>query len=109
MPGPPVAERADPEQNGQRDDEQDDGDGGRTGRIVGLDLARDVDRGDLGLEGDIAGDQYDRTEFADGPGEGQRDAGKDRWQQVRKDDWPADRERAGAQRLRRLLHVTVEL
>ena len=46
--------------------------GRRAGGVVALDLAEDEDRRDLGLERDVARDQHDRAELADGAGEGER-------------------------------------
>jgi hypothetical protein len=75
----------------------------------GLQLPEDVDGRDLRLERDVPGDQDDRAELAHGPRKGERDAGKDRRQQVREDDPPEDLERAGPERGRCLLHLLVEL
>ena len=46
----------------------------------------DVHRGDLGLERDVADDQHDRPELADGAGERQRRPGEDGGQDRRQDD-----------------------
>ena len=103
------AKRLTDDQQGQRDRQQDDRDGGRAGDVAVLDLAADEDRGDLGLERDVARDQDQRAVLAERPGEGEQHAGEDAGQQVGEDDPPEDGEAAGPERGRRLLHLLVQL
>src|SRR6266540_3607969 len=56
--GPPSLQDVEGDQHDQRDDEQHGRHRGGAGRVVGLDLAEDVDRGHLGLERQIARDQH---------------------------------------------------
>src|SRR5205823_1758626 len=102
MPSSPVPEGADREQHAERDQEEQNGDRRGADRVARLDLARDVDRGNLGLERDVSRDQHDGSELADGAGKCKRDAGENRGEQVREDDAAEDRESPGAERLRRL-------
>src|SRR2546429_8062926 len=74
MPGSPVPEGADRKQHAERDQEQQNGDRRGADRVARLDLARDVDRGNLGLERDVSRDQHDGSELADGAGKCKRDA-----------------------------------
>src|SRR5215207_4345814 len=65
VPRRPAPERSDPEQHGERDDQDKDGHSGRAGRVAALDPPEDEHRCDLGLEGQVPGNQHDRAEFAD--------------------------------------------
>ena len=56
-----------------------------------------------------AGEEQDRAELAEGAGEGERDAGGEAGEEVGEDDAAEDREAAGAERGRRLLHLAVHL
>src|SRR6266540_3500044 len=67
---------ADRDQREERDRQQDHGNGGGARDVVALDLPEDVDGRDLGLPRDVAGDEDDRSELADGARERQRDAGE---------------------------------
>ena len=116
MPGPDVAPRArghavDLQLRDQRQrrparparaSQQHDRHGRRRGQVFVLDLAEDVDRADLGLERQVAGDQHERAELADGAREAERDPGDDRRRQRRQHDPPQHRHRAGARARRRL-------
>ena len=80
------AHMLDPEEDHERDHEQDHRDRGGAGRVAALDLAEDEDRGDLGLEGDVARDQDQRAELADRARERERAiAGEDRRGEVGED------------------------
>ena len=83
--------------------------GGRRRRPVGLDLADDVERRDLGVEGDVARDEHERAELAERAGEGEAGAAEDRRDEVREDDAAEDGEGPRAERGGGLLHVAVEL
>ena len=54
--------------------------------VVALGQPEDLRRGDLGLEREVARNEDDRAELADGPGEGQAGAGQHRGQHAREDD-----------------------
>ena len=56
-----------------------------------------------------AGEEQDRAELAERPGEGERDAGGEAGEEVGEDDAAEDREAAGAERGRRRLHLAVHL
>ena len=60
------------------DGEQEDRDGRGARVVAGLHPAEDVDGRGLGLERDVPGQQDQRAELADRPGEGERAAGEDR-------------------------------
>src|SRR6188472_252813 len=91
MARPPASEGADREQHGEREPEEHDRDRRGADRVVALDLAEDVDGRELRLERDVAGDEDDRAELADGAGEAHRGAGEDRGDEVREHDAPEDR------------------
>src|SRR5215211_928195 len=109
MVRPPAVDQAQPEEQGERDHEQHDGDRRRARRLSALHLPEDVDRGNLGLERLVARQEDHRAELAHGPGEakgrpreyGRREGGQD--------DPPEGGEAARPQRSRRLLHVAVQL
>ena len=56
------------------------------GQITALEEAEDPRRGDFGLERQVARDEHDGPELADGAGEGEADAGEDGRQDAREDD-----------------------
>src|SRR6266404_2620607 len=105
MPGGPPADAADPEEDGEGDREQQHGECRRSGRVAAVQMLEDIERGDLRLEREVAGNEDDGTELAHSAREGERDAGEQRGQKVRKDDAPKDREPVGAERRRRLFHL----
>ena len=61
------------------------------------------------MSGQAAGEEQDGAELAEGAGEGEGDPGAESGQQVGEDDAAEDREAAGAERGRRLLHLPVHL
>ena len=72
--------------------------------------AEDEDRRDLGLVRQVAGDDHERADLADRPGERERDAGEDPREDVREDRCGGRSSSSrGAERARRLLHLAVEL
>src|SRR4051794_7818580 len=91
----PAAQRADREEHGERDHEQQDGERRSALHVVAVDPLEDVERRDLCLEREVARDEDDRAELADRARECERDAGQERRQQIREDDPPKDREAAG--------------
>ena len=109
MAGGPAPEGADREQDAERDREQQHREGGGTRRVAAVDPLEDVERGDLRLEREVAGDEDHGAELADRARERERDSGQERRQQVRKDDAAEDREPVGAERGGGLLHLPVEL
>src|SRR6266480_1508575 len=109
MAEPPAPEGVEHDEGDEGGCEQDDRDGRRPAHVVALDLAEDVDGGNLGLEGDVAGYEDDRAELPDRPREGERAAGEDGGREVRQDDAAEDRPGTGPERRRRLLHLLVEL
>src|SRR5712691_7669139 len=109
MPRPPARQSRDPEQDQERDREEDHRDRGGSGDAVAFDLTEDEHRGDLRLEGEVAGDQDERAELAHRTGESERDAGEERGQQVRQDDAAEDRRLTGAEGSGGLLHLPIEL
>ena len=60
------------QQHGEGDDEQHDGRRGGAGLVAALDPPEDEDRRDLGLVRQVAGDDHERAELADGLGERER-------------------------------------
>src|SRR4051794_1933122 len=92
------AQPADAEKHAERDPEQHERHGRRTGRIVVLHLPEDVDGSRLGLEGDVPRDEDDGAELSDRAREGERDAGEDRGRQGRQDDPPHRGRARGAER-----------
>src|SRR3954451_21819032 len=97
MPGRPAAQGADEEQDAEREREQHERQSGRARRVLRLQPPEDVDGGHLRLERQVPRDEDDGAELADRARERERDAGQDRGQEVRKDDAPEDRRRAGAE------------
>src|SRR4051794_33686180 len=91
---PPALEQADAEEDEPRDDEEHDAHRGGARGVVGLDLAEDVDRRDLGVERPVAADEDHRAELPDGAREAHPRAGEDRRHEVREDD-AAERRRLG--------------
>src|SRR5215203_5336427 len=109
MVRPPAVDQAQPEEQGEGDREQHDGDRRRARRFSALHLPEDVDRGNLGLERLVARQEDHRAELAHGPGETQgrpREYGR---REGGQDDPPEGGEAARPQRSRRLLHVAVQL
>ena len=68
MTRPPAGKQVECEQQAHGDREQEDRDGGRTGLVAGLHPPVDVDGRGLRLEGDVPGQQDQRSELADRPG-----------------------------------------
>src|SRR3954454_13976637 len=104
-----AAETADREQNGEGDREDDDGRGCGAAGVTALDPAEHVDRDDLRLERQVAGDEHDCSELADRACERQRDTGKNRGEDVRQDHAAKRREARGAERRGGVLHLGIEL
>ena len=77
--------------------------------VAALDASEDVDGGDLGLEREVPGDDDERPELAHGLREGERDSRQERGRDVREDDAAERRQLRGAERVRRLLELGVEL
>src|SRR4051794_22731185 len=86
----PVLDGRDGQEDHEGHAEQHHRERGRAGRVVALDEAVDVDRGDLGVERHVAGDEHDRPELADCTSEPERDAGEQRREDRRQDDAPED-------------------
>src|SRR5439155_10841135 len=84
----PAAHPADREQDPERDPQDDHRSRSRAAGIAALDPAEHIDGRDLGLEGEVPGDEHDRAEFADSARESERDAGQDRGQEAREDHSP---------------------
>src|SRR3954468_14994891 len=91
----PSLQCVEPDEYAERDQQEDRRDGRSAGDVVALQLVVDVHRGDLGLERQVARDQDGRTELAHGAGEGERRPCRHRRDDVRQDDAPEDRRRAG--------------
>ena len=85
--------------------------GNRAGRrqVVALGLAEDPGGRHLGLEREVARDQHDRAELADGAGEGQAGAGQDRGQDARQQDAAQHLAPGGAEGRRGFLDLRIEL
>src|SRR5581483_687139 len=105
MPSGPPAQCADCEEKRERDRQHENGERRGAGGVVAVYVLEHVQRGDLGLERDVPGDEHDRAELTDRARECQGHAGEERRQQVRKDDAAKDRDAAGAERCRGILHV----
>src|SRR4051794_3404316 len=75
--GGPASKSADAEQHGERDHEQQNGEGRGALDVVARDPLEHVERRDLRLEREVARDQDDGAEFADRPCERERDAGQE--------------------------------
>ncbi len=69
-------EQVDGQQQRERSHQHDQSHSGGAGVVILLQLGDDQQRHDLGLHRHIAGDEDDRPVLADGPGEGQREAGE---------------------------------
>jgi hypothetical protein len=109
MAGGPAANAADREQDAERERQEQQRERRRPLRIAAVEPLEDVDRRDLRLEREVAGDEDHRAELADRAREREGDAGEQGRQQVREDDAAEDAERARAERRSRLLHLAVEL
>src|SRR4030095_8672712 len=72
----PGLEAVDREQQGEGRDECHRGDGGGSRVVVLLELGDDEERSDLRLHRHVSGDGDDRSVFAEGAGEGEREAGE---------------------------------
>ncbi len=108
MPRREPAKPADSEQDRKRDEQEHDGDG-RGAFGVLRDAMEEEDRGDLGLERQVAGDEDHRAVFADRARERHRNAREDPGQDVREHDLAERGELARAKRAGRLLELLVEL
>ena len=104
-----MADDADREQREEGDGEQDDGRRRGAGRVAALDASEDEDGRDLGVERDVPGDDHEGPELADGLRERERDAGEDAGEDVGEDDAAERRRPGGAERMRRLLELGIEL
>jgi hypothetical protein len=108
VPRDEPAKRADAEQDGEGDHEQDDRDRRGAFRIL-LDPIEEVDGGDLRLEGEVPRDQDDCPDLPDRARERHRDAGQDPREDARQHDAPESGEAARPERLRGVLELLVEL
>src|SRR4051812_43266902 len=88
----PPPQAADAEEDAEGHDQHEQRKRGGALRIATRDPLRDVERRDLRLERQVAADQDDRAELADRPCEREREAGQQRRQEVREDDFAEDRE-----------------
>src|SRR3954462_10357785 len=100
-----AAEAADREEDGERDRKDDDRRRGGAAGVTALDPAEHVDRHDLRLERQVAGDEHDRSELTDRACERQRDTRQNRRQDVRQDDAAERRETRCAERRCGVLHL----
>src|SRR6185436_6787320 len=73
----PALDDVEDHDDGERDDEQHDGDRGCSFQVVVLDAAENAHRRDLRAHRQVAGEQHQRAVLADAPGEGQGRAGGD--------------------------------
>ena len=90
-------EHGDGEQHRERERQQHDGHRRGADRVVALDLPEDVHRRQLRVERDVARDQDDRAELADGAREAHGRARQDGRNEVGQHDAAEDRRRARAQ------------
>src|SRR4051794_31592267 len=109
MTSRPPPKGADRQEHEERDREQQDGERGGALRVSAVVALEDVERRDLGLEGQVARDEDDGAELTDRAGERKRPARQERGKEVREDDAAKDRQPAGTEGGRRLLHLTIEL
>src|SRR5215210_2728337 len=109
MAPPPPVERVQADEDQEREGQKQHGDRRGAGHVVYLDLVEDVNGGDLGLVRQVAADEHDGAELANGAGEAEGCARENRWQQVGKDDPHEGHGRAGPERVRRLFHLEVHL
>ena len=93
----------------QGDGDEHDGHRARRREVPALGEAVDEGRGDLGLEREVARDEHDGAELADGAGEGEAGAGEDRRQDAREDDAAQYLARRGAEGGRSLFGLRIEL
>src|SRR5471032_1111381 len=105
----PALERVEGEQHGTGQRQENDRDRGGAGDIAAFDLSEDVDRRDFRLERNVAGDEDDRSKFADRSSEAERDARDQSWENRRKDDARVGMQDASAKRRGGLFHLTVQL
>src|SRR6476660_6945796 len=109
MPRREPADSAAQKQNGARDREEHDRDGGRAGGVAALDPEEDVDRCDLRLVGEVPRDEDERADLTDGACESEADAAEDPREDVGQHDTAEDGEIGRAERAPGLFHLRVEL
>ena len=86
------------EEHAEGDRQQHDRDGARAARVLGLDLAEDVDRRRQRPAGDVAGHDDDRAELAERARKAEQRAGQDAGRIAGSDDAPERRPARSAQR-----------